>query len=53
MTESAAFELVRLRIARHWEASARHGMPVRTDGFRLFTAETTSTCPAWCWDRAR
>jgi putative protein-disulfide isomerase len=34
------------QIARHWlEASARHGMPVRTEGFRLFTAETTSTYP--------
>ena len=35
-----------LQIGRHWlEASARHGMPVRTEGFRLFTAETTSTYP--------
>ena len=35
-----------LQIARHWlEASERHGMPVRTDGFRLFTAETISTYP--------
>ncbi len=35
-----------LQIARHWlEASARHGMPVRIDGFRLFTAETVSTYP--------
>lgn len=34
------------QIAAHWlEASARHGMPVRTDGFRLFTAETVSTYP--------
>ena len=33
-------------IAAHWlEASARHGMPVRTEGFRLFTAETVSTYP--------
>jgi len=33
-------------IARHWlEASERHGMPVRVDGFRLFTAETVSTYP--------
>lgn len=33
-------------IARHWlEASERHGMPVRTEGFRLFTAETVSTYP--------
>ena len=29
------------QIARHWlEASERHGMPVRTEGFRLFTAES-------------
>lgn len=35
-----------LQIARHWlEASERHGMPVRTDGFRLFTADTVSTYP--------
>lgn len=35
-----------LQIARHWlEASERHGMPVRTEGFRLFTAETVSTYP--------
>jgi predicted DsbA family dithiol-disulfide isomerase len=35
-----------VQIARHWlEASARHGMPVRTEGFRLFSAETTSTYP--------
>jgi len=35
-----------LQIARHWlEASERHGMPVRTNGFRLFTAETVSTYP--------
>lgn len=35
-----------LQIARHWlEASARHGMPVRIDGFRLFTTETISTYP--------
>lgn len=34
------------QIASHWlEASQRHGMPVRTDGFRLFTAETISTYP--------
>lgn len=34
------------QIARHWlEASKRHGMPVRTDGFRLFSAETVSTYP--------
>ncbi len=35
-----------IQIARHWlEASERHGMPVRTEGFRLFTAETVSTYP--------
>jgi putative protein-disulfide isomerase len=35
-----------VQIARHWlEASARHGMPVKTEGFRLFTVETTSTYP--------
>lgn len=35
-----------VQIARHWfEASARHGMPVWIEGFRLFTAETTSTYP--------
>ncbi len=35
-----------LQIARHWlEASERHGMPVRTDGFRLFTADIVSTYP--------
>jgi putative protein-disulfide isomerase len=34
------------QIARHWlEASARHGMPVQIEGFRLFTAATTSTYP--------
>lgn len=34
------------RIARHWlEASERHGMPVRTDGLRLFSADTVSTYP--------
>lgn len=34
------------QIARHWlEASERHGMPVRIEGFRLFTAETVSTYP--------
>lgn len=33
-------------IAAHWlEASERHGMPVRNQGFRLFTAETVSTYP--------
>ena len=35
-----------VQIARHWlEASERHGMPVRIEGFRLFTAETVSTYP--------
>lgn len=35
-----------IQIARHWlEASERHGMPVRTEGFRLFTTETVSTYP--------
>ncbi len=34
------------QIARHWlEASERHHMPVRTDGFRLFSADTVSTYP--------
>ncbi len=34
------------QIAAHWlEASERHGMPVRTEGFRLFTAEVVSTYP--------
>lgn len=34
------------QIAAHWlEASKRHGMPVQTEGFRLFTAETVSTYP--------
>ena len=33
-------------IARHWvEASERHGMPVRSVGFRLFSADTVSTYP--------
>lgn len=33
-------------IARHWlEASERHHMPVRTDGFRLFSTDTVSTYP--------
>jgi putative protein-disulfide isomerase len=33
-------------IAAHWlEASARHGMPVRTDGFRMFTEQDVSTWP--------
>lgn len=39
-------ESANLQIARHWlEASQRHGMPVRIEGFRLFTAETVSTYP--------
>lgn len=39
-------ELSNAQIGRHWlEASERHGMPVRTEGFRLFTAETISTYP--------
>lgn len=34
------------RIAAHWlEASARHGMPVKPEGFRLFTAEHPSAYP--------
>jgi predicted DsbA family dithiol-disulfide isomerase len=34
------------QIARHWlEASERHGMPVRTEGFTLFTREHPSTYP--------
>jgi predicted DsbA family dithiol-disulfide isomerase len=34
------------QIAHHWlEASERHGMPVRTEGFRLFSAEVVSTYP--------
>ncbi|NKN34714.1 DsbA family oxidoreductase [Marichromatium bheemlicum] len=33
-------------IIAHWlEASAHHGMPVRAEGFRLFTTETVSTYP--------
>ena len=33
-------------IAKHWlEASARHGMPVRTEGFKLFSQEFPSTYP--------
>jgi len=33
-------------IAGHWlEASERHGMPVKADGFKLFTKEQTSTYP--------
>ena len=34
------------QIARHWaQASERHGMPVRSEGFRLFSADTVSTYP--------
>ena len=34
------------QIARHWlEASERHHMPVRIEGFRLFSAESFSTYP--------
>lgn len=34
------------QVAKHWlEASERHGMPVQTEGFRLFSAEDTSTYP--------
>ena len=33
-------------IARHWlEASERHGMPVRSEGFKLFSKEHPSTYP--------
>lgn len=33
-------------IAKHWlEASDRHGMPVKVEGFRLFSAEHRSTYP--------
>lgn len=39
-------ESANAQIARHWlEASQQHGMPVRTEGFRLFTAVTVSTYP--------
>jgi putative protein-disulfide isomerase len=34
------------QIAGHWQdASARHGMPVKTEGFRLFSRDTVSTYP--------
>jgi predicted DsbA family dithiol-disulfide isomerase len=34
------------QIASHWlEASARHGMPVKTEGFRMFTEQDVSTYP--------
>jgi putative protein-disulfide isomerase len=33
-------------IARHWvDASARHGMPVKSEGFKLFSKEHPSTYP--------
>lgn len=33
-------------IAKHWlEASEKHGMPVRTEGFQLFTDENPSSYP--------
>jgi len=33
-------------IARHWlEASQKHGMPIRTEGFQLFTEEHPSSYP--------
>ncbi|AHF04245.1 DSBA oxidoreductase [Marichromatium purpuratum 984] len=39
-------EEANVAIVAHWlDASARHGMPVRTEGFRLFSAETVSTYP--------
>lgn len=35
-----------INIARHWmEASARHGMPVKSEGFKLFSREHPSTYP--------
>lgn len=34
------------QVAKHWlEASARHGMPVKTDGFNLLSKEYPSTYP--------
>ena len=34
------------QIAKHWlDASERHGMPVRTEGFRMFSDEHPSTYP--------
>lgn len=37
---------VNKQIASHWlEASKRHGMPVKTEGFSFFTEEDTSTYP--------
>jgi len=35
-----------INIAKHWvDASARHGMPVRSEGFKLFSREHPSTYP--------
>lgn len=39
-------ELSNSQIVRHWlEASQHHGMPVKTEGFRMFSAEVISTYP--------
>ncbi|MHB8845769.1 MAG: DsbA family protein [Nitrospirota bacterium] len=39
-------DLSNRNIARHWvEASSRHGMPVRSEGFKLFSREHPSTYP--------
>ncbi|KAF0092554.1 MAG: DSBA oxidoreductase [Fusobacteria bacterium] len=39
-------ELSNKQIAKHWlEASQRHGMPVRTEGFRMFSNQDLSTYP--------
>lgn len=39
-------ELSNKNIAKHWvEASNRHGMPVKVEGFKLFTKEHPSTYP--------
>jgi len=35
-----------MNIAKHWlEASERHGMPVKTEGFKLFSRENPSSYP--------
>lgn len=35
-----------VNIAKHWlEASERHGMPVKTEGFKLFSKDAPSTYP--------
>jgi len=35
-----------INIAKHWaDASKRHGMPVKVEGFKLFSKEQTSTYP--------